>query len=68
MNNKRKQLIDWYSQSQIEKGDIETALLVAEVRPTHAAWLRLIDRLMLWGGLMAMSVAMMFSSHTTGMK
>lgn len=58
--NTRDAVFAWINAGAIERGDAEEALRVAGVLPDHAAWRRLIDRLLLWLGVVLLAAALIF--------
>lgn len=60
MPDARSDVADWVAQGLIPAPRVREALRVAQAMPTHAAWLRFLERLLLGSGAVALSAAMGF--------
>ena len=60
MPDARSDVAEWTAQGLIPAPRVREALQVAQAMPTHAAWLRFLDRLLLGSGAVALSAALGF--------
>lgn len=56
----RSQLLRWAGQGDISREQLPAALALAGVTPTPERWLRFLDRLLLWSGVLALVTAVIF--------
>ncbi len=60
MSDARSDVAAWTAQGLIPVSRVREALQVAQAMPTHAVWLRFLDRLLLGSGAVALSAALGF--------
>ncbi|PWT71428.1 MAG: hypothetical protein C5B46_08135 [Proteobacteria bacterium] len=60
MMSARALILRWAQDGAITEGHLADALAVAGVTPTAAQWRRLLDRLLLWTGLLLLTTAVIF--------
>ncbi len=60
MNTKRSLIIHWIEAGEIPPDRIEAALAVGEVLPTTQSWRQFLDRLLLFTGVLALAIAVIF--------
>ncbi len=60
MSDGRSDVAEWTAQGHIPATRVREALQAAQAMPTHAAWLRFLDRLLLGSGAVALCAALGF--------
>ncbi|HEX4985276.1 MAG TPA: DUF2157 domain-containing protein [Burkholderiales bacterium] len=60
MKSTRHHLIDWAQAGRLEPGSLERAFEAAGAFPDGAAWLRFLDRLLLWLGALLIAAGVIF--------